>query len=115
MKQGTICLVNFPFTDRSGSKVRPVLVISADRFNRGEDVVVVPLSSKPNPGDPMSIFIDAGDPAFPLTGLKQPSAVKWAKPTVVAKTVLARRLGRLDDPLLTTTLQNLAGMFDRSR
>ena len=41
MNQGDICLVTFPFTDGTGAKLRPVLVVSTDAFNDGADIVVV--------------------------------------------------------------------------
>ena len=33
MKIGEIWLVNFPFTDGSSTKLRPVLLVSADKFH----------------------------------------------------------------------------------
>ncbi|OIO80557.1 hypothetical protein AUJ84_02990 [Candidatus Pacearchaeota archaeon CG1_02_32_132] len=44
--QGEILLVPFPFSDQSGRKVRPVVVISRDSFNEdSEDVLVVGITS----------------------------------------------------------------------
>lgn len=43
-KRGTIILIPFPFTDLSGAKVRPALVISS--ISRGDDMVVIFISSK---------------------------------------------------------------------
>ena len=41
IKQRDIILVNFPFSDQYGGKVRPALVISNNSFNAsGEDVVI---------------------------------------------------------------------------
>ncbi|MFH0983509.1 MAG: type II toxin-antitoxin system PemK/MazF family toxin, partial [Planctomycetota bacterium] len=41
MKCGSVCLTQFPFTNGTSAKMRPVLVVSKDEFNAGEDVVVV--------------------------------------------------------------------------
>lgn len=92
MTSGTICLIQFPFTDGSGAKVRPVLVVSQDRFNHGEDVLVVPISSRPQPGDPFTVTIPSNSPQFAATKLKQSSAVKWAKPFTTSKRLILRRL-----------------------
>jgi mRNA interferase MazF len=43
-KKGTIILVPFPFTDLSGSKVRPALVLS--HRSVGSDIVVVFITSQ---------------------------------------------------------------------
>jgi len=43
-KRGTIILVPFPFTDLTGNKVRPALIISKGKV--GEDVVVVFVTSQ---------------------------------------------------------------------
>ena len=46
IKQRDILLVPFPFSDQSGKKIRPVIVISNDNFNDySEDVVVVGVTS----------------------------------------------------------------------
>ena len=39
-------LITFPFSDLASAKVRPAIVLSNDRYNRGsEDFVAVPLTS----------------------------------------------------------------------
>ena len=110
MTRGDICLVSFPFTDGSAAKVRPVLIISADRFNRGGDVVVLPISSSPEPGDEFSVYIP--DPDFKAAGLRFPSAIKWNKPATIAKSVVRRRLGALQDNYLSQTTEKLKTVFD---
>lgn len=46
IEQREILLVPFPFSDQSGRKVRPVIVISNEEFNtRSEDVLVVGVTS----------------------------------------------------------------------
>ena len=46
ISQMDLCLVPFPFSDQSGRKVRPVVVISKNDFNeKSEDVIVVGVTS----------------------------------------------------------------------
>ena len=46
IEQRDVLLVPFPFSDQSGRKVRPVVVISADSFNtHSQDVIVVGVTS----------------------------------------------------------------------
>lgn len=109
MKPGDTCLVDFPFTDGTGSKVRPALVISKEEFNRGDDVVILPISSIPDPADKFAVFIDASH--YSQAGLKCPSAIKWSKPVTVAKSVIRRRLGKIDNSLLSEVRAGLAKLF----
>lgn len=111
MKCGWTCLVEYPFTDGTGAKVRPVLVVSTERFNAGEDVIVVPISSKPDRNDPHSVYIDSSSSLFGATGLKQSSAVKWTKPFTICKRLLIRRLGELGHPLMPEVTRNVVSLF----
>ncbi len=48
--QGDVVLVEFPYSDRSGSKLRPAIVISTDAYHAGrDDVIVVAVTSKKPP------------------------------------------------------------------
>ncbi|WP_456424001.1 type II toxin-antitoxin system PemK/MazF family toxin, partial [Thermococcus sp.] len=47
--QGDIVLLELPFTDYLGSKLRPVLVVSSDELNSiSNDLVVLKITSKPH-------------------------------------------------------------------
>ena len=41
IEQRDLLLIPFPFSDQSGRKVRPVIVISNDEFNKSSDDVIV--------------------------------------------------------------------------
>lgn len=46
MEQRDLLLVPFPFSDQKGKKVRPVIIISNDEFNKNsEDILVVGVTS----------------------------------------------------------------------
>ena len=46
ISQRDIVLISFPFSDLKSSKVRPVLVLSHDKYNRKfEDFIAVPLTN----------------------------------------------------------------------
>ena len=46
IEQRDLLLVPFPFSDQSGKKVRPVIVISNNEFNQfSEDIIVVGVTS----------------------------------------------------------------------
>lgn len=111
MKLGEIWLVNFPFTDGSSTKLRPVLLVSADAFNTGGDVVVVPISSQVFANDPYAYQLDDTMPAFRLTGLKTASSVKWTKPVTLASRIFQRRLGQLSGKPLDDVRALLRSLF----
>ncbi len=111
MKCGQVLLVDFPFTDDSGSKVRPILVVSADYYNQGDDIVVVPISSAPDPHDPFTFPIDSGAAWFRATGLRLSSSVKWTKPLTISHRVVQRRLGNLASRPLAEVQSKVQGIF----
>ncbi|MBS3074075.1 type II toxin-antitoxin system PemK/MazF family toxin [Candidatus Pacearchaeota archaeon] len=46
IEQGNLLLAPFPFSDQSGRKVRPIIVISNNRYNQyHDDLVVVGVTS----------------------------------------------------------------------
>lgn len=102
---GTILLVSFPFTDHTTAKQRPVLVVSDARFNNGEDVVVVPLSSR-IADDQFELPIQSTEPYFPRTKLRMSSSVKWTKPMAINTSVVVRELGKIPPDVLGK-IQNL--------
>lgn len=55
---GSIVLTRFPFTDLSGGKVRPALVLSRDNARRSDIVIVGKL------GDAGASFLQSARPVF---------------------------------------------------
>ena len=51
MKRGDIVSVDFPFSDGSGSKFRPALVISNNKVEPSGDVILLMISSVNRPND----------------------------------------------------------------
>lgn len=84
---GSIVLARFPFTDLSGDKRRPALVVSRDNGRR-TDLVVCFITSVPRSGADMAPI--APDPG---TGLKVPSVVRFDKLATLDLGVIAGRLG----------------------
>ena len=106
---GDVLLVQYPFTDRSASKRRPVLVVSVARFNKGEDIVVVPISSQPPPR--FGFPIRDTDDFFDQSGLRWTSTVKWTKPLTITGAMIARRLGSLPRATMMEILAKLKTVF----
>lgn len=82
-KKGTVVLVPFPFTDLTGNKVRPALIISQGKIS--DDIIVVFITSqdKLKAKNLVSVAPDADN------GLKVSSKIVCSKiATVEAKIVL---------------------------
>jgi mRNA interferase MazF len=81
------------FTDRSGSKVRPAVVVSAAEYNNGSpDVLIASITSNrnavPHPGDHRIQSWEAAN-------LLKPSLLQ-TKLATVETTVIQRKLGELE-------------------
>jgi mRNA interferase MazF len=108
---GTILLVEFPYTDRTAAKQRPVLVVSSARFNSGADVVVVPLSSRIVAGDSFGFPIESTEPYFPHTRLRASSTVKWTKPLVISSVFVVKQLGMIPPDVLRKIRDLIKSLF----
>lgn len=95
--RGRVIVLEVPYSDLSGSKRRPALIMSSEKFH-GElpDLIVCPISSmpryfeRPGPGDrPLQHWKRAG--------LRYPSTARVSKVVSVSKKTIARGLGRIGD------------------
>ena len=100
MKRGILVLTPFPYTDLSGQKTRPALVVS--RSDRpGSDVVLAFITSNSS-GTPLltDLLIETSDANFLQTGLKRSSIVKLDKLVTVETSIILGELGELSAALL---------------
>ena len=89
---GDVVLVPFPFSDQSGSKKRPAVVVSDGRYNAGRrDIVIMALTSQVR--QPLD-FGEALVADWQLAGLIKTSVFKPVFSTIEQRLVL-RVMGRL--------------------
>lgn len=87
MAKGDIVLINFPFTDLTGSKLRPaVTLIEGDA-----DITVCFITTRFHWQDETDIRIDASS----SSGLKHASLIRTSKLATLGKTLARGLLGRL--------------------
>ncbi len=112
MKRGTVVLTPFPFTDLSGRKVRPALVVSrSDR--RDKDVILAFITSKPMPVLSNSdLLVEESQSDFGGTGLKTGSVVRLDKLVTVEVSLILGELGVFSDALLGAVDAGLRHVFD---
>ncbi len=90
MHKGKIILVPFPFTDLSGHKVRPALVLYS---GKEDDFIACFISSKPT--KKVGIFEVKLKPSKE-NGLKVDSVIKLAKIATLEKSIALGEIGSLD-------------------
>jgi mRNA interferase MazF len=87
-----IVLVHFPFTDLTGSKLRPAIVIHESE----PDVIVAFISSRiPSSLQESDLLISTEHPAFRSTGLKIPSVIRFDKIATLSKTLIEGEIGEI--------------------
>jgi len=89
---GDVVLVPFPFTNQSGSKRRPAVVVSTQSYNQQKpDVILAAITSQVR--TPLA-FGEAMIQDWQAAGLLKPSVLKPVVVTV-EKAMLAQTLGQL--------------------
>jgi mRNA interferase MazF len=106
-ERGQVVVVSVPYSDQSGVKPRPALIVSTGAWNAPlSDVVVCPISSqprhhrRPGPGD-----LPLRD--WKAVGLRHPSTVRVSKVLAVDKRIISRTLGRLAAPDMRSVADEL--------
>ncbi len=86
-----VVLLPFPFTDQSGTKRRPALILSSDVYNgRRNEIIVAPITSNLATGQPD----DTPLADWSAAGLLKPSVVKGILGTV-HQALVVRKVGTL--------------------
>jgi mRNA interferase MazF len=96
VRRGDVVLVDYPFSDRTGSKVRPCLVVQNDRNNqRLDDTIVVTITSRVQHvvNEPTQLLIDISTPEGQQSGLLFSSAVQCENLLTVDCAFILRKIG----------------------
>jgi mRNA interferase MazF len=104
VNRGDVVLLDHPFSDATGSKVRPALVVQSDARNAllAETVVALITKNLKYVGkDTTQLLIDLGTPEGKASGLKVNSAVKCGKLYTVHEDNIRKKIGVLPATLMT--------------
>ncbi len=96
--RGDIVLVDFPYSDHTGSKVRPALVVQADFLNqRLDDTILALITSRRRQtlGATTQLMIDISTTEGQQTGLRLDSVVQCENLLTYDRSLILRVLGRL--------------------
>lgn len=105
---GDFVLVAFPFTNLSGTKVRPALVLA----DSGPVDVVLAFVTSVLPGAaPTDVIISSADAEFALTGLRFDSRIRVDRLATLERVRVLRRLGAAGPRTLAAVRQGLRQVF----
>ena len=108
-ERGAVVLVPFPFTDLSGSKRRPALVVSHESFH-GEDLILCAITSQvPERLSEQEILLEAGD--MVKEQLPKRSVIKAGKLFTMHHSLIASRYGTVERHKLLEVLRTLREIF----
>jgi mRNA interferase MazF len=98
VQRGDVVMVDWLFSDRTGSKRRPALVVQADAYNTALDDTILALitgSARRRVGAATQLEIDIGTPDGLQTGLAINSVVQCENLVTVDRQFIQRIRGRL--------------------
>jgi mRNA interferase MazF len=101
--RGDVVIVDFPFGEGRGSKVRPALVVQCNADNLRLDTVIVAMITKQTSlagREPRHVLIDVSTEAGKASGLWLQSVINCSQVATIKSDRIARRLGRLSDSLM---------------
>jgi len=109
MKQRNIVLVPFPFSDQSGNKVRPALILSNNEFNnKSEDVVVCGITSNIK-NSKYSLTIDQSD--IEEGKLYEKSSIKVENLVKMNKKLIMKSFARINKKTFLDVNKRLEELF----
>ena len=109
LKSKEIVLLRFPFSDQSGAKRRPALIISKDKFNsNSQELVVCAITSNIDSLDPYSVLIRKEDWK---AGTYSESCVKCSLILTVHKGLILKKIGRLDAKRFREVTEQVHGII----
>jgi mRNA interferase MazF len=103
VKRGDVVLIDQPYSDAGGSKVRPVLVVQADVRNAllTDTIVAMITRNLSRVGrDPTQLLIDISTPDGRQSGLKVNSAVTCGNLFTIHEDLVQRKIGELPATLM---------------
>src|SRR5207253_9592076 len=96
VSRGEIVLVDYPFSDRTGSKVRPALVVQTDALNhRIDDTILAAISRSTHRASATQFFIDIATSEGRATGLRQNSMIQCENLLTYDQKLIIMTIGQL--------------------
>ena len=110
-QQGDIVIVPFPFTNLSGTKFRPAIVVSKKSVNRGQDVILAQITTQTVRGHP-SVKITNSDVSIPFRPPHSEMTICCKKIAVIEKSMIRKKITKLSDTKMKAVLTLIREMFE---
>lgn len=107
MSKGDIILIPFPFTDLSGNKNRPAIIL----IDSEDDVTVCFITTRLKWQSEFDISVHPSD----INGLKKTSLIRLNKLATIDKNLIIGKLGTLEDNYIDLLNKNLIRMLKLKR
>lgn len=104
MKKGDIILITFPFTDLTGTKNRPALIL----IDSDEDITVSFITTQLKWQEKFDIRLEPSNE----NGLKKTSLIRLSKITTIDKELVIGKLGQLTDSEIEAVNRGLIVLLD---
>lgn len=106
-EQGDIVQVPFPYSDLSGSKKRPVIIISNQKVNKSMNVICCVISTKPHKDDILIKENDLEGNQLPFTSYFKPHMIFTVNKNLIIKK-LAKSKKECFNKLKEKIIENLS-------
>lgn len=101
VSRGDVVLVDYPFSDRTGSKVRPALIVQSNALNqRIADTILAAISRSTHRASATQLFIDISTSPGSTTGLRQNSMIQCENLLTFDCRFIIAKIGELPAPLM---------------
>ena len=112
-RQRDLLLTRFPFSDLEHAKVRPVLVVSNDLYNRrAADLIVCAITSSPRPH---VYSVEITDLDLETGHLRVASKVRVDAITAIEQSIILKRIGRMGVAKYAATIALLLRLISLPR
>lgn len=113
--RGDVVMVDFPFGEGRGSKVRPAVVVQSNSDNRRLGTIIVAMITKQTGlvgREPRHVLIDVSTDAGKASGLWLQSVVNCSQVATIKSDRILRRLGCLPHSIMEQVSASLRDGLD---
>lgn len=111
-KQGDVVIVPFPFTNLSGTKNRPAVIVSNRGVNNSSDVILAQITTQSIYGQ-YGVTISNTDVTTPFRPPHTSMNIYCKKIAVIEKSLIKNKITSLTDQKLTELLQAVRSLFTK--
>ncbi len=108
-RKGKIVLTELPYSDETGSKLRPALVVSSDAYNQSSPDVILAKITGSGYGSPFELPLNAS--MLKSGELNKPSFIDLGNIRAVDKKMILRDIASVDEKTLKACDEKIKKVF----